>query len=71
MKHPGAGEGFGLEPSCPENFPGGRECFLRFLSIGNQDWDHARVVIQKLTEGGALKRAAEPTATSQILAKKR
>jgi len=52
---PGAGEGFGLEPSCPENFPGGRECFLRFLSIGNQDWDHGRAMIQKLTEGGAPK----------------
>jgi hypothetical protein len=28
---PGAGEGFGLELSYPENFPGGCECFLRFL----------------------------------------
>ena len=52
---PGAGEGFGLEPSCPEKFPGGRECFLRFLSIGNQDWDHGRAMIQKLSEGGAPK----------------
>jgi hypothetical protein len=24
---PGAGEGFGLEPSCPDNFSGGKECF--------------------------------------------
>jgi uncharacterized protein (DUF169 family) len=52
---PGAGEGFGLEPSCPENFPGGSQCFLRFLSIGNKDWEHGRVIIQKLTEGGAPK----------------
>jgi uncharacterized protein (DUF169 family) len=52
---PGAGEGFGLEPSCPEKFPGGRDCFLRFLSIGNQDWEHGRAMIQKLTEGGAPK----------------
>jgi hypothetical protein len=52
---PGAGEGFGLEPSCPERFPGGRDCFLRFLSIGNRDWDHGRAMIQKLTEGGAPK----------------
>ncbi len=43
---PGAGEGFGLEPSCPEKFPGGRECFLRFLSIGNQDWDHGRAYVE-------------------------
>lgn len=52
---PGAAEGFGLEPSCPENFPGGRECFLRFLSIGNQGWDQGNAMIQKLTEGGAPK----------------
>ena len=52
---PGAGEGFGLEPACPENFPGGRECFLRFLSTGNQDWDHGRAMIQKLIEDGAPK----------------
>ena len=52
---PGAGEGFGLEPSCPENFPGGRECFLRFLSLGNKDWEHGRTIIQGLTAGGAPK----------------
>ena len=52
---PGAGEGFGLEPSCPENFPGGHDCFLRFLSIGNRDWGHGRAMIQKLTDGGAPK----------------
>jgi hypothetical protein len=68
---PGAGEGFGLKPSCPENFPGGRECFLRFLSIGNRDREHGRAVIQKLAEGGALERAAEPPVTPQILTKQR
>jgi len=52
---PGAGEGLGLVPACPENFPGGRDCFLRFLSIGNQGWDHGRVMIQKMTECGAPK----------------
>jgi hypothetical protein len=52
---PGAGEGFGLEPFCPEKFPGGRECFLRFLSVGNRDWDHGRAVIQELNESGAPK----------------
>jgi uncharacterized protein (DUF169 family) len=52
---PGAGEGFGLEPSCPDNFPGGRECLLRFLSIGNQGWEHGRAMIRKLTEAGAPK----------------
>ncbi len=52
---PGAGEGFGLEPPCPESFPGGRECFLRFLSSGNQDWDHGRAVIEDLIKVGAPK----------------
>lgn len=52
---PGAGEGFGLVPSCPESFPGGRECLLRFLSTGNKDWEHGRAMIQKLTEDGAPK----------------
>ncbi len=52
---PGAGQGLGLEPSCPDDFPGGRECFLRFLSIGNQDWDHGRAMMEKLIEGGAPK----------------
>jgi len=28
---------------------------LRFLSIGNQDLDHGRAMIQKLSEGGAPK----------------
>ncbi len=52
---PGALEGFGLEASHPENFPGGRECFLRFLSIGNESWEKGRAVIHKMTEEGAPK----------------
>ena len=52
---PGASEGFGLETSLPDNFPGGRECFLRFLSTGNKDWEQGRAMIQKLVEGGAPK----------------
>lgn len=52
---PGAGEGFGLCNSSPEKFPGGRECFLRFLSIGNQGWEQGRAVAQQLTDGGAPK----------------
>lgn len=52
---PGAGAGWGLEPPGPESFPGGRECFLRFLSIGNQDWEHGRAMIQTLIEVGVPK----------------
>lgn len=52
---PGALEGFGLSPSCPEDFPGGTECFLRFLSIGNEGWEKGRAVIRKLEEEGAPK----------------
>jgi hypothetical protein len=50
---PGAGEGFGLCPSSAEDFPGGRECFLRFLSTGNRDWEHGRAVIKQLAESGS------------------
>lgn len=52
---PGAGEGFGLEPSCADNFPCGRDCFLRFLSIGNRSWERGRAMTQKLAESGAPK----------------
>ena len=51
----GALEGFGLGRSRPEDFPGGRECFLRFLSVGNEGWEQGRAVIQKLTEANAPK----------------
>lgn len=52
---PGANEGFTLTSPCPDSFPGGRECLLRFLSIGNQDWEHGRAVLEQLKEGGAPK----------------
>jgi uncharacterized protein (DUF169 family) len=56
---PGAGEGFGLCQSSPKDFPGGRECYLRFLSIGNRDWEHGRAMIKQLTEGAAPKNMVE------------
>ncbi len=49
----GAANGFGLENMNPDAFPGGRECFLRFLSSGNQDWEQGRAVLAQLKEGGA------------------
>jgi hypothetical protein len=52
---PGAGEGFGLCMPSPDDFPGGRECLLRFLSTGNQDWERGRAVAKQLAEGGASK----------------
>lgn len=52
---PGALEGFGLAPACPEKFPGGTECFLRFLSIGNEGWETGRAVIRRMAEEGAPK----------------
>ena len=37
----GTGLGFGNQY---ENWPGGIECFYRFLSTGNEDWEHGREV---------------------------
>ncbi len=51
----GAAEGFGLEPSNPESSPGGRECFLRFLSVGNKDSEQGRAIIQQMAGSGAPK----------------
>ncbi|MDR1660323.1 MAG: DUF169 domain-containing protein [Desulfovibrio sp.] len=51
----GAASGFGLEPMLSENFPGGPECFLRFLSVGNQGWEHGESVIRRLREANAPK----------------
>jgi len=51
----GAANGFGLEDLSFDNFPGGRECFLRFLSIGNKDWEQGQAAIQQLKETGAPK----------------
>ena len=50
---PGAAEGFGLVPPHPDDFPGGRECLLRFLSVGNKGWEHGRAVIREMIEAGA------------------
>jgi hypothetical protein len=49
----GAAGGWGLTPMHPERFPGGRECFLRFLSVGNQDHEEGRAVLRQLEQGGA------------------
>lgn len=43
----GVGLGFGNRY---QDFPGGEECFLRFLSSGNQDWDKGRAVGEMLQE---------------------
>lgn len=51
----GAANGFGLEDMSFDNFPGGRECFLRFLSIGNKGWEQGRAAIQQLKDAGAPK----------------
>jgi len=52
---PGAASGFGLDKFRLDNFPGGPECFLRFLSIGNEGWEQGRAVRAQLEEGGAPK----------------
>ncbi|MDR1840333.1 MAG: DUF169 domain-containing protein [Holophagales bacterium] len=51
----GAANGFGLDDLHMDGFPGGRECFLRFLSIGNQGWEQGEAVIQQLKDAGAPK----------------
>ena len=43
----GVGLGFG---NCYQEFPGGEECFLRFLSSGNKDWEKGRAVGEMLKE---------------------
>lgn len=52
---PGAASGFGLEPLSPDRFPGGRECFLRFLSVGNRGWEQGEAVIRQLKKEDAPK----------------
>jgi hypothetical protein len=52
-----AARGFGLDTEWFQNFPGGRDCFLRFLSIGNEKIcneknDQGRFVIRQLEEKG-------------------
>ncbi|MBN1319518.1 MAG: DUF169 domain-containing protein [Thermoleophilia bacterium] len=61
----GAGEGFGLEPPSPESFPGGRECFLHFLSVGNRGWEHGREMIRDLKDHGAPKTLLEEFAEGE------
>ncbi|MEW6444018.1 MAG: DUF169 domain-containing protein [bacterium] len=41
----GVGLGFGNQY---QNFPGGEECFCRFLSIGNQTWEEGRQMAEKV-----------------------
>ncbi len=52
---PGAAGGFGLTEMNHDAFPGGRACFDRFLSSGNEDWDQGRQVIAQMKEQGAPK----------------
>ena len=44
----GVGLGFG---NAYETFPGGVECFVRFLSTGNAGWEHGRRVAATLRQG--------------------
>lgn len=41
----GTGLGFGNQY---QNWPGGIECFYRFLSIGNDSWEHGRAAAEKV-----------------------
>lgn len=41
----GVGLGFGNQY---QNFPGGLECFYRFLSTGNQSWERGRAVASRI-----------------------
>lgn len=43
----GTGIGFGNQY---ENWPGGIECFNRFLSTGNDDWEHGREVAKEIVD---------------------
>jgi uncharacterized protein (DUF169 family) len=52
---PGAASGFCLEPHDPDDFPGGRACYFRFLSVGNKDWKQGRAVLEQLKTSGAPK----------------
>ena len=55
----GAASGFGLVDFDIGAFPGGRDCFLHFLSIGNKGWERGRTVIAQLQESGAPKHMLE------------
>ncbi len=43
----GGGVGFGFGDQY-KNFPGGEECFHRFLSIGNATWEKGRAVAEQI-----------------------
>lgn len=49
----GAASGFGLDVMRTDDFPGGHECFLRFLSIGNEHCELGQTMIARLKEAGA------------------
>jgi len=51
----GAASGFGLDAFKLDDFPGGSEAFLRFLSVGNEDWELGRTLRDQLEKGGAPK----------------
>ncbi|MDR2697342.1 MAG: DUF169 domain-containing protein, partial [Holophagales bacterium] len=51
----GAASGFGLEQLNLNSFPGGTECFLRFLTVGNKYTEQGRAVITQLKEHSAPK----------------
>ena len=52
----GVGLGFGNRY---QDFPGGEECFLRFLSSGNKDWEKGRAVGEVLKEKAGRDFAAQ------------
>jgi hypothetical protein len=52
---PGAASGFCLERHDPDDFPGGRACYFRFLSVGNEGWEQGRAVAAQLEASGAPK----------------
>jgi uncharacterized protein (DUF169 family) len=51
----GAASGFGLAPLTYDDFPGGAEAGLRFLSTGNKDWELGQACIKMLKEANAPK----------------
>lgn len=61
----GGPHGFGLEDLNPDDNPGGRECFLRFLSTGNKDWEQGRAVIEEMKSIGLPKLLIEEFAEGE------
>ncbi|MCL2005589.1 MAG: DUF169 domain-containing protein [Planctomycetaceae bacterium] len=52
---PGASWGFGWAGFNPDLFPGGKECFERFLSTGNEHWEHGQHAIEQMKAHGVPK----------------